>query len=185
MELYNLLIIIHLFGIALGAGGAFASDMIFLTSVKDKSISSTEFTFIKLASRIVWSGLAILVLSGIMLFSLDPSRLGSSSKFQAKMTIVSVIIINGIIFHAFHIPRIKRHQNEHFPSSDEFVRHRTLLTASGALSVTSWFSALLLGGWRSFPFSYTETIVVYGAVALSAMGIAFLIRHKVVPHHKE
>ena len=37
----TLFLIAHLFGLALGAGGAFISDILFLKSVKDRKITKT------------------------------------------------------------------------------------------------------------------------------------------------
>lgn len=184
MDLKTLFTIIHLLGIAIGVGGAFASDLIFLTSIRDKKITFTEFRFISVGSKMVWTGLAILVLSGIGLFALDPSRLLISPKFQAKITIISLIVVNGIIFHVLHIPKIKRHRNEHLPSSDEFVRNRALISAGGAISMVSWLSALILGGWRNFPFSYSQTMLFYTAVVVIAILISYFVRHHILPHHK-
>ncbi|MFM2357972.1 MAG: hypothetical protein RJA61_709 [Candidatus Parcubacteria bacterium] len=185
MELSTLITIFHLLGIAIGMGGAFASDLIFLTSIRDKKITSTEFRFITLGGRMVWTGLLILFISGSILFSFDPDRFIHSPKFQTKITILSIIVLNGLVFHSVHIPRIKRHREEHLPSSDEFMRNRTLLTASGALSITSWISVLVLGAWRGFPFSYIQGVLGYVALAICAVTISYITKHLVLPHHKK
>lgn len=173
--------ILHLFGVVLGAGGAFASDWIFLTSVRDGRISRTEARFIKLSSRMVWIGLAIIVLSGLGLFWSNPAGYLAAPKFLAKMTIVGIIILNGLIFHFSHLPRIHRHTNEHFPSSDEFMRRRSLLVASGAVSLTSWASALILGAWRGLPYSYHNIMLSYLLIVAIAVCVALLMPHKFVP----
>lgn len=184
LDLKIIFTIIHLFGIAIGVGGAFASDLIFLTSIKDKKITFTEFRFISVGGKMVWTGVAILLISGALLFALDGARLLASPKFQAKMTIIAVIILNGIIFHVLHIPKIKRHRNEHLPSSDEFVRNRALIGAGGAISMVSWLSALVLGGWRGFPFSYTQAMLAYAFMIVFAVIVSYFVRHNILPHHK-
>lgn len=185
MELQNLIIILHIFGIAIGMGGAFASDIIFLSSVRDKKINLTEFRFIKIGGNMVWTGILILLISGVILFSFDPIRLINSPKFQAKITVITIIIVNGIIFHSVHIPRIKRHRGEHLPSSDEFMRNRSILTASGALSMTSWITVLILGAWKEFPFGFFQTITLYLTITLCAVSISFLTKHLIIPDHKK
>lgn len=173
----TLFIMIHLFGVAIGAGGAYLSDMMFFSSVKDKIISHTEMRFLTIGSRAVWIGLALLVLSGTGLFLSDIEGYMESSKFLAKMTIVGIIILNGIIFHMSHLPRMKRHAGQHFPSSDEFIRYRPLLAASGAVSIVSWTSALILGGLRSLPYTYADIMMVYAAcVAIAALVAVFIVR---------
>lgn len=178
---HTTLIILHLLGIALGAGGALASDWIFLISARDGRISRSETRFLSLGSKLVWSGVAILALSGLGLFLLDPIRLLSSPKFLAKMSIVLIIILNGISFHFLHLPRIKRHAGEHFPSSDEFMRYRFALVASGAISFVSWISALILGAWRNIPFSYLQIMLAYLACLIFAISVAYLAKNKLVP----
>lgn len=181
MELKTLLTIIHLLGVTLGAGGAFVSDLLFFKSVHDRKISRAEVHFLQLASITIWTGLAVLVVSGTGLFFLDTEKYLTSSKFLAKMTIVAIIIVNGVIFHTMHIPRIMRHMDQHFPSSDEFMRTRSFLLVSGAVSATSWASALILGALSSVPYSYSTIIAVYGTALLIATLFALLLRDYIVP----
>src|SRR3989344_4267080 len=121
IEAKTIYVILHLLGAVIGMGGAFASDAIFFSSVRDGKISDTEMRFIRLGGRMVWVGLAIIIVSGFLLFSLNTERFLNSSKFMAKMTIVAIIVINGAIFHLVHIPRLHKHAGQHLPSSDEFM----------------------------------------------------------------
>ena len=50
IEIKTVYTILHLFGIAIGAGGAFASDLIFFKSIKDGKLSNTEFGFMEMGS---------------------------------------------------------------------------------------------------------------------------------------
>ena len=97
--LYEVIIFFHLIGVALGFGGAMVGDVLFFSSIADQKISKTEFKFIQLGSRMVWLGLAILVVSGICLVYLNFFELMQSSKFLAKVWIVGIIAANGVIFH--------------------------------------------------------------------------------------
>lgn len=179
MELKLIFTILHLFGVALGAGGAYMSDVMFFSSAKDDRISKTEFRFLTIGSRMVWIGLALLVLSGLGLFFLNVEGYLASSKFLAKMTIVFIVFINGLIFHFSHLDRIKRHAGAHLPSSDEFMRKRPVLLASGAVSFVSWTFALILGAMHNVPFSYFEIMTGYLVVVLIAVLSAFIIfQHK-------
>ena len=119
--------IVHVLGVIIGAGGAFASDLMFFNSVKDRKIDQTEMRFFRLGSKMVWVGIAIIVVSGIFLVSTNIPRHLESSKFLAKMTIVAVIIVNGVIFHTTHIPRLHRHIGRDYSSSKEFVKKAPFL----------------------------------------------------------
>ena len=136
--------------------------------------------FLHLGGAMVWSGLIVIVLSGIIIFSTDPAYYLESPKFLAKMTIVGIIVANGIVFHLVHIPRLRRHIGAHFPSSDEFIRKSTLLIASGAVSVTSWISALILGSLRYVPYTYPDILLVYFGVLGAAVIGAVIFRKPIL-----
>ncbi len=162
-SLHGIFLIIHLFGVVLGAGGAFMSDGIFFTSLKDKILSKDEFRILGTASNFIWGGLLMLVISGIGLFTQDIEALSSSEKFISKMTVVGIIILNGIIFHVVHLPFLKRHLDKKLASKTEPSSSRLtpLILASGVISVVSWTSAVILGALRSFSYSYPTFLSVY------------------------
>lgn len=184
MDIKTILTIFHLIGLALGAGAAYLSDIMFFSTIKDRTISSTELSFLRLTSRIVWIGLGVLFISGLALFLLKPAVYLASSKFMVKITIVAILTLNGIFFHHAHIPMIDRHKDAHLPSSDEFIRRRRWLLYSGVISMTSWTSALILGAIRSIPYSYTTGLTIYFSIVIIGLLIAEGIKHHLFPHHQ-
>lgn len=166
VSLHSIFITIHLFGVVLGAGGAFISDGIFFTSLKDKIISKDEFRIIKTASNFIWGGLLLLVISGVGLFAQNVEVLSSSEKFISKMTVVGILILNGIVFHFIHLPFLKRHLDRKLaskadPSSEKLI---PFVLVSGVISVVSWASAIILGSLRSFSYSYATFLSIYALV---------------------
>jgi hypothetical protein len=184
IDYHTFLIVSHLLGVVIGMGGAFASDFIFLSSVRDERVTLTELRFLRLGGRMVWSGLFLIFISGLFLFATDPVGYIESAKFLSKMTIVSIIFLNGLVFHLIHIPRFHRHASQHFPSSDEFMRAVPLLIVGGAVSSVSWLSAFVLGAWRGIPFGYAEIMSTY--LIILGLGIAFglLMKKKFIPHSR-
>jgi len=179
LDTKSLFTIIHLLGVAVGAGGAYMSDAMFFSSVKDEKISKTEIRFLKIGSMMVWFGLFLLVLSGLGLFFLDVEGYLDSAKFLAKATIVLIITLNGLFFHHYHMPFISRHENEHFPSSDEFMRKHPLLLTSGAISFVSWTSAIILGVLSGIPYPYLTIMGMYFSVLLVAVIFAnIFLKHR-------
>lgn len=181
MELKDLFVIFHLLGVAFGLGGALASDSMFFSALKDMKISRTEMRFLQMGSAMVWIGLVILIVSGYLLFSLDSDRYLNSAKFLAKMTIVGIILLNGLFLHISLIPRLRRHIRGHLPSSDEFMRKRPFLFTSGAISLVSWLSALTLGALHKVPWSYGEITGVYLLILLVAGLVANLLGRRLIP----
>ncbi len=176
----TLFLIVHLFGIALGAGGAFISDLLFFKSIRDKKITKTEMGFLILGSHCVTVGLCILVISGAGLFSLDPAKYLASSKFLAKMTVVAILALNGIIFHMVHIPRLKRLAAGKI-SATIFKRYRWQILASGVISLVSWATAIVLGAFKTIPWEYELIISLYVAVLFFGLLVAARFRDIFVP----
>lgn len=182
LSLYTIFKIGHIAGVALGAGGAVMSDSIFFSSIKDKKITQTEMRFLVIGSRVVWVGVLLLILSGLGLVYLNPEHTLTSHKFWAKMTIVGAVIINGIIFHFYHLPLLRKHVGVYFPSAPTFVRRVPLLLASGVVSSVSWASAIILGILRGVPYSYTQIMGVYISILFIGIICALLLRKRIIPH---
>jgi len=160
------LLILHIGGVALGAGVAFFSAAMFMKVMYDGRVTKNELSFIELASAIVAVGLGILVASGIGLFLLDAEKYLASSKFLAKMTIVAVLVVNGSIIHAIHLPALQKHLGEFLPTVPGFGLRSVAMYAGGAVSMVSWASALVLGVFRSVPYEYEIIMLVYAALLM-------------------
>lgn len=161
IELKTIYVIGHIFGAILGAGGAFTSDAMFFSTIRDGKINKDELRFMKLGSKLVWLGFIILVISGIFLITTDPVKYLNSSKLLVKITIVGIIFINGLIFHLIHIPHIEKHMGFKLISSKSFMKKASFIMISGAVSMTSWVCTVILGTLRSVPYSYTEILSFY------------------------
>lgn len=174
------MIIGHLIGTALGVGGATASDFLFLRSTKNNRIEKEEFDLLQTISSLVWLGLIILIISGIGFIVLKPEQL-SNPKLWAKLVVVGVILINGIFIHKKIIPIFKSGVNKKF-STGPAAKHQTAILTSGAISIISWYSALVLGAWKQInnlvPFETIligyVTILLFGIIIANISGRVFL-----------
>jgi len=178
LELKTILLIVHIFGAIVGAGGAFTSDWIFLSSIKDSTINETEIRFIELGSRMVWIGLIILIISGLALFSLAPEQYLASGKFLAKMSIVGILTLNGLLFHLVYIPLFGRNLNSPIPLSVDFKHKSTFIMISGAISMISWSSAIILGVIKKIPYGYKEIMSVYLLIVLFGIISAIFMKKR-------
>lgn len=178
--LKTLYTILHLLGIALGVGGAFTSDALFFTMWKDRVASADEVRMMKAGSRIVWLGITLLFVSGLLLFSLNPAHYLSSGKFLAKMSIVLVITANGVFIHLRHLSLFERLMGVRLTDSMEFIRHSRGLFVSGALSATSWLFALVLGSWRTIHYSYSTIMCAYLVAILFGVTVALITRKQLL-----
>ena len=174
--MYQVFVLGHLLGVAIGAGGAFVGDALFLRSARDRILSEDEIKLLNTAGGVTWLGLSLLILTGLGLFFLNAPELLSSVKFLTKMIVVAVIFVNGIVFHAYHIPHMKRHTGMNLATSPTFKKRSRLMLLSGSISVTSWLTAIFLGGLASVPFTLWQSICLYLMVLVVASAIAQLLR---------
>jgi hypothetical protein len=180
LDIKTIYLILHVFGAILGAGGAFMSDIMFFSTVKDGVINKEELRFMQLGGKVVWTGLLILIISGILLFYTDPVLYSNSQKFLVKVSIVVIILINGIIFHTIHMPHLKKHQEIEFAKSKTFRDRANSVMISGAISMTSWIATIILGMLKIVPYSYLQILSVYlGFLAVAMIG-ALLMKNKIL-----
>ena len=174
------LVIVHVIGAVLGAGGATASDLIFFKSISDGIISKTEFIFLKTVSVLVWTGLIILTISGVgfvALASLQSPNIGDVyplSKLITKIFVVIVITLNGVFLHLKILPLFQAHLDQPL-GTPSFRKRMPLVFTSGAISAASWYTALILGAWRAYPFSLTTTLLGYAVVLTIAITTANIL----------
>lgn len=174
----QVIVIMHLFGLALGAGVAFYSESLFSNVLKDRVISKDEYRLINNASFMIWIGLTILFVSGLILFLSNIQAHLDSPKFLAKMSIVFILFINGLLFRYVHVPVLKKIVGKDIRKSKEFAKMAKPFFISGAISGTSWAAALVLGSLRSIPLSYLTIMLIYALVLAGASMLGLKLAKK-------
>jgi hypothetical protein len=170
---YALYATFHLLGVVLGAGAAFMSDISILSSIRSKMLSVMEVYIIELSNKIVWIGIALMAVSGVLLFLRDIEGYLASPEFLAKLTVAAVIFVNSSINHFKHLPLIRRVEGRPFDKDDVFVKYLSLVIASGAISIVSWLF-IVFGALRDIPYSYTTIISAYLSAVLIAVVFGFV-----------
>ena len=174
--------IIHLLGIALGVGGATIIDIFFFKFLKDFRISEWEAEVMRTLSNIIWFALAILVISGIGLFLPHAEQLGESPKFLLKVITVIVIIANGAMLNLLIAPKLIRisFREKHDHEIGELHRIRKMAFALGAISIVSWYAALILGAIRKAAFDFLPLLSGYLLLLLIGILISQLFEYAIV-----
>ncbi len=156
-------IIVHNIGFILGLGGATITDIFFFRFLQDNVITEEEKKTMDMLSSVIWVGLGTLVLSGIMLYLPEQARLDASPKFLLKLVVVSVVIVNGFLLNLRVAPRLRQLSFDNTPPATHF---RRLAFALGGISVTSWYTAFLLGSFRKISLPFREGVGVYVMVLI-------------------
>lgn len=182
MSLYLIAKFGHFLAIACGVGGAIASDFLFMRSIRDRKISDDEIALLNTLSRIVWVGLFLFLLSGLLFMWLQYVDKGevlylASEPFVAKLVIYAVLFANAFIFHYHVFPKmLSARTKEGYGKAIE--NHSVLVSIVGSISIVSWITLLMLGSFRSITpkyLSFEDTLALYGAFLLFAVVISGLI----------
>jgi hypothetical protein len=170
-------IILHVLSVVLGMGAALVSDILFSSYIVDKKINPTENRTLSLLSRVIWISLSLIVLTGIAIFFSNPDKYLHSAKFITKMSIVGVLIINGILFMKVTHQGLKKLNFTDTNINHKLVRVRKLSFAFGAVSMTSWLSAFVLGSLSVVPLSLPVLLGAYVAVLIVAIGASQILEY--------
>ena len=152
-------VIVHNIGFILGLGSVTLTDLFFFRFLKDNIISSEEKEMMDTLTNVIWVGLAILIVSGIALYMPGQTYLAVSSKFLLKLTVIGVIVTNGILLNMVVAPHMRRLS---FEGNIPARRFRRVAFALGGISFTSWYVAFLLGSLRKINFDFSTALIGYG-----------------------
>lgn len=170
--LRQVLLSIHLIGLAFGLGAATVADISFARALKmGDRISPETVAWMRLFSKLVWLGMAIMLVSGVGLFALQPSTYLASAGFLAKMIFVSILIINGLFLNFYTTARLTTFNfSELYQRRDAAWRARKLSFVFGAISTVTWYSTLFVAQFKSYVhFTVPEYLLLYFFALLSAV----------------
>jgi len=175
------ILILHSIAAAIGLGAATITDIFFFKFLKDFKISEPEADILHTLSQVIWFALALIILTGVGLYLPASERLLESSKFLVKMVVVSVIVVNGAVLNLLISPKLVHISfgESHEHQSGELHKLRKLAFALGAISITSWYSAFILGALHRPPLSFLELLGIYLALITLAVAGSQLVEKKI------
>ena len=168
MNVNYVFLVLHLLGLAIGAGGAYTTDIQVLFTMKKGVVSRDAYAFLHRAGLIVFFGLGISLLSGIGLFLQAPEAYLGSLPFLTKMSLVLVILLNGLAIHFFALPTMKRFVGKELLKEEGFARRVPLLTLLSTISSVTWLAVIILGANLGIDLGLWTMVVVYLATIVVA-----------------
>jgi len=178
-EYKHITVIVHVFSVVVGMGGALISDVLFNTYITDKKINPTENRTLVTLSKIIWVSLGFIILSGFCMFLSDPLKYAHSAKFLTKMTIVATLTVNGLLFWKITHKALTKINFTDSNNHHKYVRIRKLSFAFGAVSVVSWVSAFILGSFKSIPLPLAQALMVYSALLVVSIIFSQILEYYV------
>ncbi len=184
-EYKNIIVVLHALSAALGVGTVMVTDIFFMKFLQDQKISPGESEILDTLSQVVWFALGMLILTGVALFL--PSSIAhlAKTKFIAKVVIVGVIVVNGILLNLLIAPKLIKISfgGESTDHPNELRHLRKMAFAFGAVSIVSWIATFILGSVRSLSLSVGQILGIYLAIILVAI-IGSQIFDRRVSKHK-
>ena len=147
LTVLTILRLIHLTGLIMGLGGAALADYTIFSRGVIRPVSDYTITQTWLLSHIVSIGLCILWVSGFALImvklQLQPNFM-QNPKVWAKIVVVVMLTINGILVHRYILPLVIRARGCRL-FDGVTPRQIAGLTFLGSVSLVSWSLPFVLG----------------------------------------
>ena len=164
------LLLLHLLGLVLGVGTATLLDLFIARSLRSGRFSKEQFEFIRFASSFVFAGILLLWISGLSFllyyYFENPTGL-ENPKVWAKISIVAILSLNGLYIHKQVLPELKRNAGFSIFHGTSKAK-RSMMLASGSVSVVSWYAPLVIGTAKELNFTVSApAILIAYAVALA------------------
>jgi uncharacterized membrane protein len=149
-------IFVHALSSGIGLGVVLVVDYLFLKFLKDKKVDKQEKLVLDNLSDFIWLILGLIVVSGFYIYLSDMEKYHNSVKFQFKMIVISIIILNGFLMNLFISPRLTNLDLINIPTYKE-----KMAVVMGIISATSWFLAFLLGRLKNIDFPLIYLVLIY------------------------
>jgi hypothetical protein len=179
MPTNEVLLALHTFSFIIGVGGATVVYGYFLLKLRDQCIDAAHARFIERVSSLIATALFLLWLSGAGLvyhkYLSDPDIL-YNAKIQAKVLIVAILTLNGIVIHLKIFPIIRQSVGTNLFSVIS-PRQRMFLLTGGGISCVSWYLPFALGWTKQIDQVISLDILMgmYLCLLLGAVGMAHIL----------
>lgn len=181
----NFVLILHIFGMILGLGGATYTDLLTFSFAKDFYISKKEADVIKLISKIILFGIVISIITGVILFVPESERLMESPKFLVKLVAFVVLVINGAFLHQRILPNLVGFSViKDKEIKDTHLSLRRCAFISGAVSVVSWYTVFIIAMIQNMPFDFVELLLIYAGVLVLGIAGALFIEKSLIKKYE-
>ena len=137
--LFPIIETVHIFGIILLVGATSILDLRLMgLTFKDEAVSKLAQRFLPWA----WAGFIIQVITGVLLFASEATKMYGNLGFQIKMLLIVVAGLNAFVFHSIAYQSVGKWENDPVaPLSARFA---------GLFSILLWFGIVAAGRWIAY-----------------------------------
>jgi hypothetical protein len=140
----ELVTLAHFLGAVLAFGAVLTTDAINGFMKVNPRLAPASARVALVTSMLIWLGLLVLSLTGILLL-LDQPSLAREWTFQVKMGLVLLVYVNGIVLNEWVSPRFEELASEWAEQTERVQRFTRIAGVSAAVSLVGWTGAVVLG----------------------------------------
>lgn len=108
--LHDVYLIVFSIALAVGAGAAVLSNILLLTIIRDKNLSTDETAILHNSRIASWIGLLLYSLSGIGLFTLSYEAMLQLGIFKASMVVFTILLVSQLVIQFWLLPKLTTEQ---------------------------------------------------------------------------
>lgn len=158
MDIYTIIVGLHVIGTILGTGGATLAEFQITKALKDKRVRADEKALLHINYKMIRVGMALLFVSIVAMFwyhlQAGNQFILTSEKLWIKDLMFVMIIVNAVALHKRWVP----------------------LWLGASISFTSWWGATLLGLAGRLPYSFEVYLAAYVMAILVVAGVFRILR---------
>lgn len=179
MTLLTIIKITHLIALVMGLGGAVLLDLTIFTRGVIRPVSQFTIHQAEVLSRFVSAGLVLLWASGaglIWVNTMSKPEYLTNQKLWAKIAIVLILTINGIVVHKYILPFLKGSVGK--PLFTGITgRYLAFLTFVGSISFVSWTVPVVLGMASELNYVTRMWVIlaIYATAVFSTWCVMYLV----------
>lgn len=137
--LFPIIETIHIFGIISLVGSTSILDLRLMgLTFREEPVSKLAKRFLPWA----WSGFVVQVVTGLLLFSSEATKMVGNAGFQYKMLMILIAGLNAFVFHSLAYQSVGKWDND--PVAPVSAR------IAGLVSILLWFGIVAAGRWIAY-----------------------------------
>jgi hypothetical protein len=130
---------VHIFGIILLVGGTSILDLRLMgLTFRDEPVTKLAERFLPWA----WAGFIIQVVTGILMFASEATKMYINTAFQIKMLMIVAAGVNAFVFHSLAYQSVGKWEKD--PVAPMSAR------IAGLISILFWFGIVAAGRWIAY-----------------------------------
>ena len=130
---------LHIFGIIALVGGTSILDLRLMgLTFRDEPVSKLAKRFLPWA----WFGFIVQVITGVLMFASEASKMNINWAFQLKIVLILVAGLNAVVFHFLAYQSVDKWDRD--PVAPVSAR------IAGSVSILLWFGIVAMGRWIAY-----------------------------------